>query len=79
MMNERKKGKYNDLPFIECVEIAEDLVQKGYVVFQKFTCGKCGQRLAMDKSNAFYTSGSCDKCGYVTKIEKCGFILIMVM
>lgn len=78
VMEELSKKDYGDLPFVECVEMAEDLVRKGFVVYQKFTCGKCGQRLAMNKANSFYTSGTCDKCGYETKIDKCGFILLAV-
>lgn len=71
------QNKYKELPFVECVEKADELVAKGNVVFQKFTCSHCGQRLTMGKPNTFYKEGTCDKCGKTTKIEKCGFILMI--
>lgn len=72
-----RKNKYNDLPFVECVDKADELIAKGGIVFQKFTCLHCGQRLTMGKPNTFYKEGTCDKCGETTKIDKCGFILMI--
>lgn len=67
----------NDYPLLECAENAKRLTEKGAVVYQKFTCEKCGSRQTIDKPNTFYTSASCEECGYVTDIAKngCNFLL----
>lgn len=68
------KDKYNDIPLEKAVEKASVWISKGFTVFQKFTCENCGNRLTIEEANKFFTSGSCDKCGHVTQIEKCGFL-----
>lgn len=62
----------NDYPFNDVVDTAGDLINRGYTVYQKFTCEKCGQRLTMDEPNKFFISGTCDKCGHETDIQKHG-------
>ena len=59
-------------PFDAVLKDADDCIEKGGRVFQKFECDKCGNVLTMDVPNTFYTSGSCDKCGHVTDIRKKG-------
>jgi hypothetical protein len=69
-----------DIPLYKAVEEAERIIEsyEGHAaVFQKFTCSYCGERLTMEKPNIFYTHGTCDKCNHTTKIDKCGFMLVL--
>jgi len=68
------KYDYNDIPLELALERAEWWIDRGFVVHQKFTCENCGNRLTIEEPNKFFAKGSCDKCGYVTEIKKCGFI-----
>jgi hypothetical protein len=76
MKNERVS--YKDYPFEQVCASVDELAAEGHRCYQKFTCGKCGERLGMDRPNVMYTSGSCDKCGYVTNIKErgCNYMLI---
>lgn len=68
----------SDHPFSEVVATAEEVIEKGGSVFQKFTCSSCGERLAMDVPNVFYKTGTCDKCGATTDIEATGCNYLVV-
>jgi acetone carboxylase gamma subunit len=68
-----------DFPLRDCYNTASKLVDEGHTVYQKFTCGKCGERQTIDDPNAFYTSGKCEECGHVTDIEKAGCNYLLVM
>jgi hypothetical protein len=61
-----------DHPFYEVAQRAVQLIEAGADVYQKFTCGNCGNRLTMDTPNKFYKTGTCDNCNYVTNIEEAG-------
>lgn len=76
MIPDGEVNETEDLPLAECSLKAEEMIAAGGTVFQKFTCEKCGNRLIMDQPNTFYVNGSCDKCGHVTRIKYCGFLLI---
>lgn len=67
-----------DFPFSDVVEKASQLIRNGCTVHQKFTCGKCGQRLTVETPNVFHQFGTCDKCGFKTDIRKqgCNYLLI---
>jgi hypothetical protein len=73
--------KYQDYPYEEIAASMMEKAAEGFRVYQKFTCGKCGQRLTMPKPNAIYETGSCDKCGHVTNIRQsgCNYLLIAGM
>lgn len=75
-MKSGEVNKTEDLPLAECAQKAEELISAGFKVYQKFTCEMCGTRLFFAEANIFYKSGSCDKCGHVTKIKYCGFAVI---
>ena len=71
---------YKDFPFQECADEAERLVTKhGALVFQKFSCDKCGSRQTIAEANKFYTSGKCEECGHVTDIVKrgCNYLVML--
>jgi len=59
-------------PFDEVAKTAEEKVKSGAIVYQKFTCAGCGQRLTIDEPNTFHRTGTCDQCDAVTDIEKDG-------
>jgi predicted nucleic-acid-binding Zn-ribbon protein len=61
-----------DYPLEEVAKSASAIIDVGGLVFQKFSCSECGQRLMMDVPNIFYVEGACDKCGHVTDIRKAG-------
>lgn len=63
---------YRNHPFLECVQAAEDRIKSGWMIYQKFSCEKCMERLTIPDANKFYTTGSCQKCGHVTDIVKTG-------
>jgi hypothetical protein len=65
-------------PLDEVVADAQEIIDRGGQVFQKFTCQQCGKRLAMEKPNTFYLHGRCDECGAVTDIEEtgCNFLVV---
>lgn len=70
---------YHDLPIKEAVERAKLWIEKKFLVFQKFTCENCGNRLTIEEPNKFFEFGTCDKCGHTTKIEKCGFSIMTII
>jgi hypothetical protein len=69
----------NDYPLEDVLKDADNAIEAGATIFQKFTCCKCGQRLTMDVPNTFYTQGSCDKCGELTDLQKtgCNFMAVI--
>jgi hypothetical protein len=68
----------SDHPLSEIIKSVNEVIAKGGVTFQKFTCQGCGNRLTIEEPNKFYTSGTCDNCGTLTDIEKhgCNFVVI---
>lgn len=73
-----ESGPYDDYPFDDVVREAEALGKAGYLAFQKYSCGECGQRLTMESPGMFYTKGQCDRCGAITDIKAtgCNYMLI---
>lgn len=67
-----------DHPFDEVVTAADNDIQTGADVYQKFTCVGCGERQTMEVPNTFYTSGKCEECGHVTNIVErgCNYLLV---
>jgi hypothetical protein len=68
---------YKDIPIEECARNADKLIRAGAVIFQKFTCENCGQRLTMTEPNTFFRYGTCDQCGHKTEIKKCGYAMMV--
>lgn len=68
-----------DYPFYEICNSVQEQIILGHECYQKFTCAKCGNRLTIEIPNVMYASGSCDKCGHITNIEKqgCNYCLVM--
>jgi hypothetical protein len=59
-------------PFDQCVEKAEQLMQRGANIYQQFNCAACGAKQTMDVANTFYEQGICDRCHATTNIRADG-------
>jgi ribosomal protein S27AE len=74
------KTKPKDYPLDECANAARNIIRDnpGALVFQKWTCAKCGERVTADHANVFTTLGlhsereDGQKCGHVTNIASVG-------
>jgi hypothetical protein len=67
-----------DFPLDECCEAARDFVADGALVFQKWTCDGCGERVTANTPNVFTELGHHEDCGHVTDIRRkgCNYALI---
>ncbi len=70
---------YCDLPITQALESASQLIAKGFIVYFKFTCKKCGSRQFFNKSNSIYKEYKCSKCGYVNNIKKLGYAVMYIL
>jgi ribosomal protein L40E len=68
-----------DHPIHECLKSANELLNQGHQVFQKFTCEKCGSRQTVDKPDMFYSHGRCEECLHVTdlRLKGCNYLAIL--
>jgi hypothetical protein len=64
--------KAKDYPFYECARQAEELIQNGATIYQKFSCATCGARNTIETPNVFYTSGKCGECWSMTNLLSSG-------
>ena len=73
-----KKPKYNDYPLEECRRVADRLARAGCSIYQKWTCGKCGERVTANLANHWTEQGHHEEraddkpCGFVTDLRKTG-------
>jgi hypothetical protein len=75
---------YKNYPLHECAERAEQLIRDGADVYQKWTCGGCGERVTANSANAFTTMGHHEEkkdgspCGHVTdmRVTGCNYMVI---
>ena len=69
--------EFKNHPLDVCQKAAEEKMNEGWTVYQKFSCAKCGQRLTIHEPNVFYRTGTCDKCGHITDIaaDGCNYLL----
>lgn len=69
-------------PFSEVLAKASVLINDGWMLFQKWTCRACGDRIAMDVANTFYATGQHEDCKVdpqlVTDIEADGMGFVAV-
>ena len=78
--------KYHDYPIEECAAALEQILhdEPQTTFFQKWTCGKCGERVVGSNANKLFTEGLHDEkddgspCGHVTDIRKtgCNYMLV---
>lgn len=69
----------SDHPFDEVIASVDQLLADPRItVYQKYTCGGCGQRLTMSEPNTFYTEGTCEECGHTTNIRAAGHNFLLV-
>jgi hypothetical protein len=67
-----------DFPLDECVAAAKEYVAEGALVFQKWTCDHCGERVTANAPNTFTEMGHHEDCGHWTNIRRkgCNYKLI---
>ena len=65
-----------DIDINQWCAMAQDRIDKGWDVYQKFTCHNCGARQTMDEPNIFYVRGTCEECGHTSPIEVAGMMII---
>jgi ribosomal protein L37AE/L43A len=72
------KPKYNDYPLEECAKAAMEAMQRGATIYQKWTCEQCGDRVAGNTPNKFFTMGHHEDCGHITDLTKhgCNYLAI---
>ena len=71
---------YTNFPLKECGDAVDKIIRenKGAMVYQKWTCAKCGERVTANNPNIFTTRGYHQErndgkmCQGVTDIEKDG-------
>lgn len=70
--------KYNDHPIDECAKVADRLIAAGCDVYQKWTCGKCGERVTANNANHWTEQGHHEEkadgspCGHITNLRIAG-------
>jgi len=69
---------FKDYPFADVYKTADDMIRKGWTVYQKFTCEQCKTRQTIDVPNTFYTEGSCEECKHITDLRKAGCNLLIM-
>lgn len=58
-----------DYPLEELAESALPLMQQGALIYQKFTCAACGERVAATEPNVFHTSMIHTDCPVIKNYE----------
>lgn len=69
----------DNFPFWEAKKKADDMVNAGHIIHQKFTCIACGSRQTMEAANSFFLRGTCELCGCITDIEEQGCNYMMII
>ena len=67
-----------DKPWEELCKMADDLVQKGAIIWGKFTCQSCGSRQTFETPNSIFAYGLCEECGDTTSLVKHGGGLLVL-
>jgi DNA-directed RNA polymerase subunit RPC12/RpoP len=47
----------------------------GAVVYFKWTCEACGERVTFDEPNTLYEQGECSECGHRQEVTEGGYLL----
>jgi DNA-directed RNA polymerase subunit RPC12/RpoP len=66
---------HKDLDRREALIRANGWASRGWNVYFKYTCEKCGERCTLAEANLLTEYGECYECGHETKLEKVGFLL----
>ena len=72
--------EYQNYPFWDVARYLERQLNADprFSFHQKFTCGQCGARQAMEERNKFHKKGICEICGHTTNlvVSGCNYIAI---
>jgi hypothetical protein len=63
---------YHDLPWDALLAQAQDTINSGATVYQKFTCAGCGARQTIESPNTFHRAGQCEECAHITDLVQKG-------
>lgn len=82
-MAKKTNPEYNDYPLAEVCKTAEKLAKAGALVYQKWTCERCGERVTANNPNIFTELGHHEEkgdgkpCGCVTniKVKGCNYVV----
>jgi hypothetical protein len=70
-----------DHPLEDLVESANRIIDKGGIVYQKWTCEACGERAAGTEPNVFHTSMVHQDCpvdpNHITKTPTGNYVAVM--
>jgi hypothetical protein len=66
------KIPYNDVPLDELAGSAEEVIKNGGLIFFKWTCLGCGERVTATTPNKFSKYSKHDNCGHITHTAKTG-------
>jgi hypothetical protein len=64
-----------DLPIDTIAKLGAEQIDKGFTLWQKWSCTHCGSRQTMEEPNILYRSGECQACGRISPIVVCGFMI----
>ena len=75
-----ESNPFNDLSLEDYVKLVDDLINKGWTVYTKFTCLHCGSRQTGEEPNTVCTGGySCEECGEVSHPDRFGCAILRVI
>ncbi len=67
----------NDIHKDELLPMMETLIGQGFIVFVKWTCPQCGERVTSMEPNAFHTGGyRHDDCGFLYTGDMFGIMMM---
>lgn len=55
-----------------------EVLASGGTFWGKFTCAGCGARQKFEEPNVLFTSGLCEECGFETKLDKWGLMVLLI-
>jgi hypothetical protein len=68
---------YTDMNEKDLLELMEELISKGFIVFVKWTCENCSERATCNEPNAFFTKGFLhEDCSHISYPKKFGLLAI---
>lgn len=69
---------HHDHDFDQVAARVPELMDRGFIFYQKWSCVHCGSRQTMSTVNKLFYEGICEECGNITNIKAngCNYLLI---
>lgn len=67
---------YEDNSYEELLPLIIKIRKEGGTFWGKFTCKRCGSRQTFEEENRLFTRGKCEECGYISKLDKWGLLVL---